>query len=67
MAEAVKKFQQSTPERFRSKPKFNLNLKSKLGHTVPQSPHLISNKRTRPVNAVSHEEQEIIDFEEARK
>lgn len=67
MAEAVKKFQQSTPERFRSKPKIEINHQSKLGRTIPQSPHLISNKRTRPVCAISHEEQERMDFEEAQK
>lgn len=67
MAEAVKRFQQHTPERFRSKPKLGANHQFNAGRTVPHSPNLISNKRTRPIYAVSHEEQERRDFEEARK
>lgn len=66
MAEAVKKFQQNTPERFRTKPKFEV-IQSKPERTIPHSPHLICNTRTRPVNFLSREEQEKKDFEEAQK
>lgn len=67
MAEAVRKFQSATPERFRSKPKTEPNNHIKSVRTIPHSPHLISNKRNRPIHAISHDEQEKLDFQEARK
>nr|XP_023023023.1 targeting protein for Xklp2-like [Leptinotarsa decemlineata] len=71
MAEALKKFQNTTPERFRTKPKQNSfvrgNVSCKLTTTIPHTPNLKTTTRARPVEALSREEQEKIEFEEAQK
>ncbi|XP_001810875.2 targeting protein for Xklp2 [Tribolium castaneum] len=64
LAEAVNKFQAGTPKRFRSKP---LNSKAPLGPTIPKTPKFLTNARVRPVTALSKEEQEERELEEARK
>ncbi|CAH1179910.1 unnamed protein product [Phaedon cochleariae] len=69
VAEYLNKLQNSTPERFRRKPKQDDAFKfhPKLKTTIPQSPHLISTKRNRPTNVLSQDQQEKQDFEEAQK
>ncbi|KAJ8922403.1 hypothetical protein NQ315_004348 [Exocentrus adspersus] len=67
MAEAVRKFQCGTPERFHTKRKLNTDLMGKLRITIPQSPALLTKNRHRPVQAVSKEEQEKLSFEQAQK
>lgn len=67
MAEAVRKFQSGTPTRFRSRPKLTDGIVNKVGATVPQSPALLTKKRHRPTYALSREEQERLEYEEAQK
>ncbi|KAG5864797.1 hypothetical protein JTB14_028062 [Gonioctena quinquepunctata] len=71
MAEALKKFHNSTPERFRTKPKtesfVNGNVPRKLTATIPQSPNLKTTRRARPVEVISREDQEKLEFDEAQK
>lgn len=67
MAEAVKKFHSGTPNRFRTRPKLADGLLNKLGNTVAQSPALLTKNRHRPVHALSREEQERLEYEQAQK
>ncbi|XP_018576974.1 targeting protein for Xklp2 homolog [Anoplophora glabripennis] len=62
VAEAVRKFHSGTPTRFRTRPTM-----SKLKITVPQMPALLSTNRNRPVAAISIEERERLEYEEAQK
>ncbi|XP_044269910.1 targeting protein for Xklp2-like isoform X2 [Tribolium madens] len=62
LAEAVNKFQSGTPKRFRSKPN-----NKKLALTKPHTPKFLTNTRVRPVTALSKQEQEEREFEEAKK
>ncbi|XP_063915012.1 targeting protein for Xklp2 homolog isoform X1 [Zophobas morio] len=69
LAEAVIKFQAGTPKRFRSKPspKINKGLPMPWGGTQAHSPKLKTTARSRPVVAVSKDEQERLEMEEAKK
>ncbi|KAG8230202.1 hypothetical protein J437_LFUL009882 [Ladona fulva] len=72
MAEAVEKFQRTTPARFHTKPRYSkFEFKGKrLSHlktTVPMSPHLQVIKRNRPVTALSRWQIEDMEVEEMKK
>lgn len=74
MAEAITKFQRGTPQRFHTKPRMTQFLQPPHGpsskvrsSTVPHSPALSTKLRTRPVTALTHEQQELKEFEEAKK
>ncbi|KAJ8959286.1 hypothetical protein NQ318_021971 [Aromia moschata] len=66
VAEFVRKFQIGTPQRFRNKSKLETGC-SKQTSTIPQSPALKTKQRHRPVNAVSREEQEMLEYEGGAK
>lgn len=68
LAEAVNKFQQATPTRFRNK------ISSQSQHnnfvcksTIPKTPNLTTKTRVRPVHILNRAEQEMKEFEEAKK
>lgn len=75
LAEAVSRFQNETPERFRTRSSKASNvsmplLKSMQGRlkpTIPISPALVSKNRTRPVTVLSREEREKLEMEELKK
>jgi hypothetical protein len=69
LAEAVIKYQAGTPRRFRSKPSPRITKVAPFpwGGTKAHSPNLMTTKRVRPVTAISKEEQEQKEIEEARK
>ncbi|KAL0127148.1 hypothetical protein PUN28_005433 [Cardiocondyla obscurior] len=77
LAEAVSRFQNETPERFRTKSsKLNntiipLNMtksmQNRLKPTIPISPALLSKTRARPVTVLSREEREKLEMEEMKK
>jgi len=80
MAEKVNKFQKETPQRFRSRPNGPnpSPLRSRRGRsaspsqrapgiTIPKTPHLTAKHRTRPTYALSREEQEKKDLEDAKQ
>ncbi|KAJ8969437.1 hypothetical protein NQ317_008628, partial [Molorchus minor] len=61
-------FQSGTPVRFRSKPKLeNMDGVNKPVRTIPQSPPLMTKNRHRQVMALSREEKERLEYEEAQK
>ncbi|CAG9829897.1 unnamed protein product [Diabrotica balteata] len=64
MAEALKKFQNATPKRFRTKVSVS---HEPLKCTIPQSPKLQTTVRSRPVHVLSYEEQERMAADEAKK
>ena len=71
MAEAVSKFQRTTPQRFRSttvkttRTEQLRRMSFKL--TKATSPALISRKRVRPITAISREEKERLEIEQIRQ
>jgi len=78
MAEKVNKFQKETPVRFRSRPTGPSPLRSRRGRsaspnqrapgiTIPKTPHLTAKHRARPTYALSREEQEQKDLEDAKQ
>lgn len=77
MAEAMYKFERSTPERYHTKPVIDGSQRyqgsqvnptyKKLRCTVPQSPNFTSHLRTRPVNYPSKEEREEAELQEMQK
>ncbi|XP_014213771.1 targeting protein for Xklp2 [Copidosoma floridanum] len=71
MAEAVTKFQRTTPQRFHSvnvkSTKAELLKKQSLKLTRATSPALMCKKRTRPVTAMSREEREKLELEKIRQ
>lgn len=73
LAEAVNKFQNRTPARFRSKPNLAHNHSSQnhssqtLFRTVPESPALHTKARSRPANILSSEEREQMEFDNLQK
>ncbi|XP_029178745.1 targeting protein for Xklp2 [Nylanderia fulva] len=76
LAEAVSRFQNDTPKRFRTRsnknntmsPSFYVSkLQNRLKPTIPVSPALISKTRTRPVTVLNQEERELQEIEEMRK
>ncbi|PNF25470.1 hypothetical protein B7P43_G06000 [Cryptotermes secundus] len=74
MAEAINRFQTTTPDRFHSKPitsKLNLSLQPRKGitvkgSTIPHSPNLRSHLRSRPVHYMTREEEEEKEAEEMK-
>ncbi|XP_050500014.1 targeting protein for Xklp2 homolog [Diabrotica virgifera virgifera] len=64
MAEALKKFQNATPKRFRTRVNSS---HEPLKCTIPQSPKLQTTVRSRPVHVLSYEEQQRMAAEEAKK
>lgn len=77
LAEAVSRFQNETPKRFRTRstkesstsasislPKL---MQNRLRTTVPISPALVSKNRTRAVTVLSQEEREKLELEEMKK
>ncbi|XP_046990191.1 targeting protein for Xklp2-like isoform X1 [Schistocerca americana] len=77
LAEAMYKFERSTPERFHTRPvidgsqrwqgsQINPSYK-KLRCTVPQSPNFISHLRVRPVTYPSKEEREEAELQQMQK
>ncbi|XP_029664253.1 targeting protein for Xklp2 homolog [Formica exsecta] len=77
LAEAVSRFQNETPKRFRTKsnkdntisPSFYVSklTQNRLKPTIPISPALVSKNRTRPVTVLSQEEREKLEMEEMKK
>ncbi|XP_011176342.1 targeting protein for Xklp2 homolog [Solenopsis invicta] len=75
LAEAVSRFQNDTPERFRTRSKANMTMplnmsklmQNRLKPTIPISPALISKNRARPVTVLSQEEREKLEIEEMKK
>lgn len=78
MAEKVNRFQKETPQRFRSRPTGPSPVRSRRGRsaspgqrppgiTVPKTPHLTAKHRARPTYALSREEQEQKDLEDAKQ
>jgi len=77
MAEQLTKFQQGTPDRFRSRPRAPSKSPTRStrgrsaspnpGLTMPKTPHLATMTRSRPATALSREQQEEKDMEEARE
>jgi len=74
MAEHIIKLQKQTPARFHTKPRFDGVTRKTFGGpsapktiTVPHTPALVSHLRTRPVHALTREEEELREFEEAQK
>jgi len=78
MAEKVNKFQKETPQRFRSRPAGPSPIRSRRGRsaspgqrapgiTIPKTPHLTAKHRVRPTYALSREEQEQKDLEDAKQ
>lgn len=70
LAEVINKLTYGTPERFRTKSKKDIiacTNKFKLRCTVAESPMLATKKRIRPTNAISREDMEKAEFEEAKK
>ncbi|XP_049775313.1 targeting protein for Xklp2 homolog isoform X2 [Schistocerca cancellata] len=76
-AEAMYKFQRSTPERFHTKPVIDGSQRwqasqvnpsyKKLRCTVPQSPNFTSHLRVRPVTYPSKEEREEAELQQMQK
>ncbi|XP_049950886.1 targeting protein for Xklp2 homolog isoform X2 [Schistocerca serialis cubense] len=76
-AEAMYKFQRSTPERFHTKPVIDGSQRwqasqvnpsyKKLRCTVPQSPNFTSHLRVRPVTYLSKEEREEAELQQMQK
>lgn len=77
LAEAVSRFQNETPKRFRTKSNKNNTIspsfytskltQNRLKPTIPISPALVSKTRTRPVTVLSQEEREMLEIEEMKK
>lgn len=77
LAQAVSRFQNETPERFRTKsskannvsnmPLMLRSMQGRLKPTIPISPALVSKNRTRPVTVLSREEREKLEMEEMKK
>ncbi|KAL6430804.1 hypothetical protein ACFW04_006968 [Cataglyphis niger] len=76
LAEAVSRFQNETPKRFRTRsnkdtisPSFYASklTQNRLKPTIPISPALVSKNRTRPVTVLSQEEREKLEMEEMKK
>lgn len=76
LAEAVSRFQNETPKRFRTRsnkdtisPSFYASklTQNRLKPTIPISPALISKNRARPVTVLSQEEREKLEMEEMKK
>ncbi|XP_014475457.1 PREDICTED: targeting protein for Xklp2-like [Dinoponera quadriceps] len=76
LAEAVSRFQNETPKRFRTRrnkdlvsqdPPSKKPLMQRLKPTIPISPALVSKNRTRTVTVLSQEEREKREMEEMKK
>ncbi|KMQ97922.1 targeting protein for xklp2 [Lasius niger] len=77
LAEAVSRFQNETPKRFRTKsnrnnaisPSFYVSklTQNRLKPTIPISPALVSKNRARRVTVLSQEEREKLEMEEMKK
>ncbi|XP_020294484.1 targeting protein for Xklp2 homolog [Pseudomyrmex gracilis] len=71
MAEAVSRFQNTTPKRFHTKSikdnNIALSRQSHLRTTIPISPALVTKNRTRPVKVLSRDEKEMLELEEMKK